>query len=344
MAEKKAHEVEGWLKRPDPGAGIVLLYGPDRGLVSERALAYAGSTGLALDDPFAVIRIDASDIERDPERLQVEVGTVPMFGGERLVWIRNGGAGSALAAEVKALCDNPPHGVRVLVEAGELRKGTPMRSAVERARNAMALPCYADEGRTIDTLIDETLRGFGLGIDQDARYALRANLGGDRLATRGELEKLALYCSGQDRVTIDDVRMATGNASSTSLDSVVDAVLLGDRTSADLAFATLAATGGIQGIPLALQRQFQQLELLRDTMERGNSASSAVASAKPPVFFSRRKTVEAALQRWQGAATAQANHLISQAIFRVRQNSRAADAEAHRLVLQLIALPRNAGN
>ncbi|RWC61979.1 MAG: DNA polymerase III subunit delta, partial [Mesorhizobium sp.] len=51
MAQKKAFEVDGWLARPDPRISIVLLYGPDRGLVSERAKAFAGKTGLPLDDP-----------------------------------------------------------------------------------------------------------------------------------------------------------------------------------------------------------------------------------------------------------------------------------------------------
>ncbi len=52
MAQKKAHEVDAWLKRPDPRAQIVLIYGPDRGLVSERARAFAVATGLCPGRPL----------------------------------------------------------------------------------------------------------------------------------------------------------------------------------------------------------------------------------------------------------------------------------------------------
>jgi DNA polymerase-3 subunit delta len=38
MAQKKAHEVDSFLKRLDRAYPIVLLYGPDKGLVSERAV------------------------------------------------------------------------------------------------------------------------------------------------------------------------------------------------------------------------------------------------------------------------------------------------------------------
>ncbi|RWB96656.1 MAG: DNA polymerase III subunit delta, partial [Mesorhizobium sp.] len=58
MAQKKGYEVDSWLARPDPRISVVLLYGPDRGLVAERAKAFAGKTGLSLDDPFSVVRLD----------------------------------------------------------------------------------------------------------------------------------------------------------------------------------------------------------------------------------------------------------------------------------------------
>ncbi|TIR44717.1 MAG: DNA polymerase III subunit delta, partial [Mesorhizobium sp.] len=75
MAQKKGYEVDSWLARPDPRISIVLLYGPDRGLVAERAKAFAGKTGLPLDDPFSVVRLDGSEVDRDEGRLLDEART-----------------------------------------------------------------------------------------------------------------------------------------------------------------------------------------------------------------------------------------------------------------------------
>ena len=83
MTEKKAHEVDGWLGRPDPRMAVVLIYGPDRGLVAERARLFVSKSGIASDDPFSLVRIDASEIERDPGRLIDEAGTVSMFAHRR---------------------------------------------------------------------------------------------------------------------------------------------------------------------------------------------------------------------------------------------------------------------
>ncbi|TGR87415.1 DNA polymerase III subunit delta, partial [Mesorhizobium sp. M2E.F.Ca.ET.209.01.1.1] len=92
-------------------------------------------------------------------------------------------------------------------------KGTGLRAIVEAAGNAIALPCYADEARDLDTVIDDELRKAGMSMTLDARQALRRNLGGDRLASRGEIEKLVLYAHGQKAIDIDDVNALSGDVS-----------------------------------------------------------------------------------------------------------------------------------
>src|SRR5262245_28101246 len=228
MAQKKASEVDAWLARRDPGKSIVLVYGPARGLVSERARKVALSTGLSADDPFSVVRLDAAEIEQAPGRLVDEARTVPMFSDRRLIWVRNAGAQKALADDVKALAGHAPRDAVILVEAGDLKKGTALRTVVEACEHAMALPCYADEGRMVDALIDEELEKAGMSIGLDARQALKRSLGGDRLASRGELEKLVLYTAGQKNISLDDVKLLSGDVSGLSVDAAIDAVLEGN--------------------------------------------------------------------------------------------------------------------
>src|SRR5690242_20289752 len=123
MAEKKAHEVDAWLARPDPNISIVLVYGPDHGLVAERGRVFAGKAGVPLDDPFSVVRLGGSEVERDPGRLADEAGAISMFSARRLVWVRDAGASKSLAEAVKALAASPPTDAIVLIEAGDLKKG-----------------------------------------------------------------------------------------------------------------------------------------------------------------------------------------------------------------------------
>lgn len=339
MAQKKAHEVDAWLRRPDPSTPIILLYGPDRGLVSERARHYAAATGIPLDDPFSVMRIDAADLDQQPGRLVDEARTIPMFSDRRLIWIRNAGQHKALADEVKLLLAEPPREAIVLIEAGDLKKGAALRACVEAAGGGMALPCYADEGRSIDALIDEEMGKAGMTISLEARQTLKRSLGGDRLASRGEIEKLVLYALGQASIGVEDVVASTGDAAALSVDELVDAVLDGRTADLDALYARLVSAGSQVFVVLAATtRQFQLLHLLRSAMaETGQGAAAAVAGARPPVFFSRRRIVEAALLRWNADALARILGRLQAAVLLTRRRPDLA-VVATRQTLLAIAL------
>jgi DNA polymerase-3 subunit delta len=323
MAEKKAHEVDAWLARPDPKIAIALIYGPDRGLVAERAKLFATKSGLALDDAFSVVRLDAGEVERDPGRLADEAGTISMFSARRLIWIRDAGASKSLADAVKALASAPPSDTLVLIEAGDLKKGVALRTAVETSPVAIALPCYADDQRSMDAVIDNALQKAGMSIELDARQSLKRNLGGDRLASRSEIDKLITYIQGKQTIDLDDVTAATGDASSVTADAVVDAALLGKAAELDLAFSRFIAGGNplFQLLNTAL-RQLHSLDALRSVMDNsGKTAAAAVAGARPAVFFARRNTVETALSRWTRQSIGSALDRLQGTVLKSRQQA-----------------------
>jgi len=334
MAQKKAYEVPGWLTRPDPKIAVVLLYGPDRGLVSERARAFAEKTGVPLDDPFSVVRLDAAEADQQG-RLLDEARTVPMFATQRLLWLRNVGAQKNIADDVKALCAQPAQDAVILVEAGDLKKGAALRSTVEASPAGMALPCYGDESRDLDQLIDQVLGEQNIRIGLDARAALRRSLGGDRLASRGELQKLALYAADKGEVSVEDVRLLTGDVSEQSLDDAIDAALEGRIRDFDAMFQRHAQAGGQTFLALSgMGRQLQTLQLMRAGLDEGKrNAGEIIASARPPIFFSRKKTMELALRRFSAPFLARAIERLHTAVLQTRRRPDLAAALARQALL-----------
>lgn len=323
MAQKKAHEVDQFINRPGSSFPVVLLYGPDKGLVSERARRYAGATKLPLDDPFTVIRMEAEEIDADPGRLADEARTISMFGGQRLIWIKNAGGQRKLAEAIKLLANDPPQDTYILIEAGDLKKGAALRSAVENASAGMALPCYSDDARGLDGVIDDVLSEWKLNITMDARHLLRASLGGDRLATKGELEKLCLFARGKDRIDIDDVRQAVGDVAAFSTDEVIDAVLQADLQRFETSFDRVVKSGTAPFLLLnAAIRQFQQIQTLRHMVDNERKTPTvAVASARPPVFFTRRKLIENAVSRCNAEMLNRVLERLQRAVLESRQNA-----------------------
>src|SRR5690606_6746147 len=115
----------------------------------------------------------------------------------------------------------------------------------------------------------------GMRIGLEARTALRRNLGGDRLATRGEIAKLALYAHGKQEIELDDVLTLTGDVSGVSADDAVDAMLDGRIDAFDQAFTRHALGGSQAYVVLAgAMRQLQALQLLRAGMSGGRNAAA----------------------------------------------------------------------
>ena len=85
MASIKAHEAERALARPDPAWRLFLFYGPDAGLVSERAAALARSSVDDAQDAFQLVRMDGDDVASDPLKLVDEANTIGLFGGRRAI-------------------------------------------------------------------------------------------------------------------------------------------------------------------------------------------------------------------------------------------------------------------
>lgn len=342
MAQKKAHEVDGYLKNPGKGFAITLVYGPDRGLVSERAALIAKASGIDLNDPFSVIVMTADMIEEDPGRLLDEANTVSMFGGERLIWVKDGGNGRRFVEAVKVLCQSPPQACTVLIEADDLKKTATLRTTIEGADKAMALPCYADDARAVDRLIDEELARAGKTISLDARAILKQSLGGDRMSSRQELQKLMLYCRDDKTIEKSHVSEAVAEAAASSVDDAIDAMIGGQTARFEREYRRLIADGTApyRFIQVAM-RQLYVLANLRQAMDQeGKSATAAVASARPPLFFGRKTLFETALGKLRLPTIVEALDKLQAANLESRKMSTLAPVIVHR-VLMGIALERS---
>src|SRR5438105_7500527 len=99
MVALRGRDVDIFLKAPDPGRPIVLLYGPDAGLVRERAGALVASAVDDPSDPFALVRMDGDELAAEPSRLVEEAMTIPMFGDRRAIRVRAGSRSFAAGVE-----------------------------------------------------------------------------------------------------------------------------------------------------------------------------------------------------------------------------------------------------
>ena len=330
--------MDRFLDDPDPLVRCVLFFGPDRGLVRERADKLARTVVEDLSDPFRVTELSAAQLKDDPARLRDEAAAMALTGGDRVVRLRD--AGDGVSALFKDLLTDTGNLNLVVAEGGELAARSTLRKVFEGAKNAAVIGCYSDEGRELEHVIRESLKSNGLAASSDALAYLVGSLGGDRLVVRGEMEKLALYVAGGEKtsgsVELEDAVACVGDSGQLSLDSVVYAVGNGDQAALDHALDR-AFLEGVSPVALlrAGQRHFHRLHLAVSKAKRGGSVDQAVSSLRPPIIFKFKDQFVRQARNWSEPRLNEALELLSQGELDCKSSGIPAEPVCNRVLMRV---------
>jgi DNA polymerase-3 subunit delta len=298
MAELKGANADRFVEKPDPRQPIILIHGPDHGRVSMRAKAILSALAGTDPDPMTHIELDSAVLESDPARLAEEADSVAMFGGHKTVFVRMADP-KGLVKPIEVLLDQPPQEASIIIAAGDLKKSHPLRSRIEKAAAGAAIACYAADRRDIGALLAKSVKEHGLTITSDAQNDVLALLGADHALSRAEIEKLCLYAREDGHITEHHVHAILVDSAAHGMNDVGDSAFAGHREAA-LSALDHALKEGLEPsvISQGLLRHGQNIERIRLEMDRGQSADTAMARARPPIFFKRKAAIEQALRRW----------------------------------------------
>lgn len=275
----------------------VLIYGPDQGLVRERADLVGKSIVSDLSDPFNVSDINPDRLVEDKALLMDEMCAQSLMGGRRLVRLK--GATDYAAPAILAVLNDPPRtDTLLLVEGGELRptsKG--LRDLFEKSDLAAALACYEATQQDLVKFASEQFRAAGVSITQDGNALLASLLASDRGVARGEVEKLILYAGKGGKLDYDDVAASIGNSATLNFDAAGWAAASGNFAELDRALDRLFAEGTATiAILRSAQRHFLRLY---EVVGSSDPVSMAVKSLRPPIFWKDEDRFRAQAENWR---------------------------------------------
>jgi DNA polymerase-3 subunit delta len=289
-------DIERFLSTPPQELCSCLIYGEDAGQVRELAKKLAEAVVDDLNDPFRVTTLDISNLTADPSRLSDEQAAMPFGGGRRLIRLR--GITGDHARLISEIIQEPSGDGLIIAEAGPLRRDSAMVKMFETSKTGAAIPCYADEGRSLAALLDQTLKQENISLTPDARSYIINRLGADRAATRSEIEKLLLYIGENGKLDLEDAVEAIGDAGSTSVDDLVYATATGDITNSHRALDRLTAAN-TQPITV-IRSMIGHLTKLRAVVAKAETSGlePALASIRPPIFFKRKTAFQEQARIW----------------------------------------------
>lgn len=333
-----AGKAEAFLNRPDPSVIAILLYGPDQGLVGDRARKLVKSHLGADETDFALSTLTSEQLKSDPGLLVDEACAFNMLGGARCVRITQ--IKDEATAAVERLGEQPNVEALTIIEAGDLSTSSKLRKLVEKDKRMAAIGCYRDEGRGLENAIRSLGQDYGLTMSRDVVAYLAGQLGSDRGVTRSEIQKLALYEDAKPEqpkpVSIDSVRACIGDNAAIAIDQLIDRCFIGDAAGVMRVLSRMRLD---QTSPISMLRPLQNhLDLLMDVTQlthEGMSVEQAITKTRPYLHF---RTKQALPQHLRGYTVARLRKLLDHALdteIRMKSTGQPANLLFERLILTI---------
>ncbi len=301
MAKVPPAKIESYIANPPKDVLAALVYGPDTGLVSQRAEKLARWVVENPQDPFRSVDISDAMLKEHPSVIADEMAAFSFGGGKRLIRLRDAGNSvtNAIKSAMEIASSDAAEHCFLLVTAGDLKPGT-LRKLFEGEKQLAAIACYNDDARSLHGIISQTLREKGKSFDNDVVAFMAEHCQGDRMVCLSEIEKLLLYV-GKDtkNIRFADALTCVGQTTETTLDDICMAVASGNRKRLQSALNKSFNQGVMPIVILrSLQRFFTRVHVSVGHMQAGKHVDEAMKALYPPVFFKQAPAFKQVLMQW----------------------------------------------
>ncbi len=330
--------LEKFLKDPASNVAAALVFGPDEGMVHERAMLMSRAILGDGDDPFRLTELTGDEIKADPARLVDEARAIAMMGGRRVVRVTRVSDTHEPAFAALLADHRDSSQCLIVIEAGDIGGKSSLKRLFENAPHAAAIACYRDEAAALPVLITQHLKAAGLDIDRDAVSYLAANLGGDRGITRAELDKLVLYMGSEKKVSLEDAMANVGDQSAVGQDDLCTAIGLGDLKGLERQIERNLAESNEISLIRAVVRHFMKLHQVTARVARGEQLEAAMAGLRPPVFWKAVDGFKAQCRRWPADTIGQALLRLAEIEAEAMRQHQFADTLTRRGLMEIAAM------
>ncbi len=293
-----SRQIPAFLNQPPKEIRAVLLHGTDIGLIAERSKILAQLYATDPCDAFSITRLDGDKLVREPSLVADAAASIVMFGNIRLVIVK--GRGSDLFEACKYALKSDLNAAFILVEASDTTTRHALVKLFEGAKNAAAVGCYEDNDSDIAGLVQEIMERDQINLATDALGLITSRLGRNRMISRMEIEKLALFAGQGGSLSLDDVALCLGDSASLTITDIASAAADGNSTNLKQALdnAWLEDLSAIM-VLRGCQGYFRQIAVAALAMANGSPASVAIRGLRPPVHFKLQTKMRLHLKIWR---------------------------------------------
>jgi len=200
-----------------------LVYGPEAIVVRARVEIIAKKIVKDLSDGFLVSNLSEEKLEIDNALLADEFYSMAMFGGRKLIIIKD--ASTYTAQALKALVANKDYAKKsdnfILIQADDLSKTSALRKIAEDNPSLASIACYEDSEQVIRQFIIDNLKQKDLKFNLKIVDLFLEKFGKNRQLIALEIEKISQYFASENNLESEALAQMLVDQSEISINQFV---------------------------------------------------------------------------------------------------------------------------
>ncbi|MGC6390552.1 MAG: DNA polymerase III subunit delta [Alphaproteobacteria bacterium] len=282
MVEITSRQVNDFLLHPPKNLSVAIFFGPDHGLISQRAKKLASQLG----NEQEIVRLHNDELVQNIELLIDGVTSLSMFAEQQVYHLVN--MDKALHSSISNLLTLSPGHHPVIIEApGKTKTDKSIKLALSEPQY-FVIGCYQETSRQSLQHITSALKQKGHKFAQGCEDNLAELLGEDHLLTVSALNSLDLYLGPEPQeITPDMIAAALGQRQSIASNFILESMTLGRRKLIQQMHLAQNQNLTIPAILYHLERDLEISQKIQFLTTKGLKGKSLFAQMKPRIHFSR---------------------------------------------------------
>ena len=269
-----------------------LFYGKNRGLIQD--------TIKDKIEPLAsekILRYEENEIISNTDTFIEDISNKSFFENEKFVIISR--TTDKFFKIIEEIIEKKIDNVSILLISDALDKKSKLRNYFEKSKEAICVPFYEDNQRTLSSLASNFFKEKKIPISRENINLLIERSRGDRINLYNELEKIENFSRNKKQISLDDIIKLTNLSENYDLSELVDYSLIRNQKKT-LNILNENNFGGEDSI-LILRIFIKKLKrLLRIHLQnkQEQNIEKAISSFKPPIFWKEKDIIKDQLKIW----------------------------------------------
>ena len=244
-----------------------------------------------------ILKYDEQEILNNKETFISNLLNKSLFDAEKLIVISR--ATDKLINFVDEILEREEIDSKIIIKCSNLEKKSKLRTLFEKEKQLICTPVYEDDLRSLNSIVNNFLKKYKIGLSQEIKNILIERSKGDRINLKNELTKLKNLSISKNKISIGDVLKLPNLAENYSVFELSDNYLAKNskKVSNILNENNYSSEDCILIIRTILNKSKRLLKI-RNEVDNNVNIDQVISSFRPPIFWKEKDIVKKQAQSW----------------------------------------------